>query len=62
MPTRAKVDGQEDAIAITRAAWAQPVVRYHGRVYSAAAWPSGHYQAAGYDHQPQRMRAGAQRP
>ena len=32
---RAKVDGLEDAIAIIRAAWAAPVARYHGRVYSA---------------------------
>jgi alkanesulfonate monooxygenase SsuD/methylene tetrahydromethanopterin reductase-like flavin-dependent oxidoreductase (luciferase family) len=30
----AKEDGLEDAIAITRAAWTQPTVRYHGRVYS----------------------------
>jgi len=30
----AKMDGLEDAIAITRAAWAQSVVSYHGRVYS----------------------------
>ena len=32
---RAKVDGLADAIAIIRAAWAAPMVRYHGRVYSA---------------------------
>ena len=28
------MDGLEDAIAIIRAAWAAPIVRYHGRVYS----------------------------
>jgi len=32
---RARLDGLEDAIAITRAAWARPAVRYHGPVYSA---------------------------
>ena len=31
---RAKVDGLEDAIAIIRAAWAAPIVRYHGSIYS----------------------------
>jgi alkanesulfonate monooxygenase SsuD/methylene tetrahydromethanopterin reductase-like flavin-dependent oxidoreductase (luciferase family) len=31
---RAKVDGLEEAIAIVRAAWTQPVVSYHGAVYS----------------------------
>jgi alkanesulfonate monooxygenase SsuD/methylene tetrahydromethanopterin reductase-like flavin-dependent oxidoreductase (luciferase family) len=31
---REKMDGLEDAIAIARAAWARPAVRYHGRVYS----------------------------
>jgi len=30
----AKMDGLEDAVAIMRAAWAQSVVSYHGRVYS----------------------------
>jgi alkanesulfonate monooxygenase SsuD/methylene tetrahydromethanopterin reductase-like flavin-dependent oxidoreductase (luciferase family) len=30
-----KLEGLEDAIAITRAAWAQPIVRYRGAVYSA---------------------------
>jgi probable F420-dependent oxidoreductase len=33
--SRARQDGLEDAIAITRAAWARPVVRYRGAVYSA---------------------------
>jgi len=32
---RARQDALEDAIAITRAAWARPVVRYRGAVYSA---------------------------
>lgn len=32
---RARQDGLEDAIAITRAAWARSVVRYRGAVYSA---------------------------
>ena len=31
---RAKLDGLQDAITIIRAAWAQPMVRYRGRVYS----------------------------
>jgi alkanesulfonate monooxygenase SsuD/methylene tetrahydromethanopterin reductase-like flavin-dependent oxidoreductase (luciferase family) len=30
----AKADGLEDAVAIIRAAWAQPMVRCHGRVYA----------------------------
>ena len=34
LTSRAKLDGLEDAIAITRASWAQPVVSYHGAVYS----------------------------
>jgi len=31
---RAKADGLEEAIAIVHAAWTQPVVSYHGAVYS----------------------------
>jgi probable F420-dependent oxidoreductase len=31
---RARADGLADAIAITRAAWTQPAVSYHGDVYS----------------------------
>jgi alkanesulfonate monooxygenase SsuD/methylene tetrahydromethanopterin reductase-like flavin-dependent oxidoreductase (luciferase family) len=31
---QAKMDGLEDAIAIIRGAWAAPIARYHGRVYS----------------------------
>ena len=31
---RAKVDGLADAIAIIRAAWAAPMARYHGSIYS----------------------------
>jgi alkanesulfonate monooxygenase SsuD/methylene tetrahydromethanopterin reductase-like flavin-dependent oxidoreductase (luciferase family) len=31
---RAKADGLQDAIAIIRGAWAAPIVRYHGSIYS----------------------------
>jgi alkanesulfonate monooxygenase SsuD/methylene tetrahydromethanopterin reductase-like flavin-dependent oxidoreductase (luciferase family) len=31
---RARADGLTDALAITRAAWMQPAVSYHGAVYS----------------------------